>query len=207
MESRKGCRDYHKELRSRMTAAEVQKKSRAICWKLSKASWYQACTVIYGYYPLGNEADCLPFLKQALLSGKRIALPRTGTDGQMEFYEIRSLEEVKEGRFHVKEPIETCRKLQNTKGVVLVPGTVFDQSGSRYGYGMGYYDRYFSRFPGLLRFALAYENQIEERIETSPTDVKMHRIYTEEYCYEFNAGFLLLKREGNEGKNGITGNL
>lgn len=185
MEHLESCRSYHKKLREQMTEAERDQKSKAICQRLLESSWYRDCTLIYGYYPLGKEADCLPFLKQALAEGKRIALPRTGEGCKMEFYEIQSFSEVKEGRFGVQEPVVSCNILQNTNGIVLVPGTVFDRTGNRYGYGKGFYDRYFSRFPMLSRFALAYENQMEEQLETKPTDVKMHRIYTEKYVYQF----------------------
>ncbi len=167
-----------------MSRQEVSEKSRQICKKLISAEWYEKSTIIYGYYPLGNEVDCLPFLEKALTDKKRVVLPRTRKDCSMDFYEIHSLEEVKEGAFHVMEPIETCPLVTAEEGVVLVPGVVFDRSGNRYGYGKGYYDRYFSRFPQLNRYALSYENQFEENIEVSDTDVKMHFIYTEAGCYK-----------------------
>lgn len=45
-----------------------------------------------------------------------------------------------------------------------MPGLVFDRKGNRYGYGGGYYDRYFARFPKLSRMAVAFEGQIEEQL-------------------------------------------
>ena len=39
---------------------EVQEKSRKICERLAASDWYHNSAVIYGYYPLGAEADCLP---------------------------------------------------------------------------------------------------------------------------------------------------
>lgn len=55
---------------------------------------------------------------------------------------------------------------------------------SRYGYGKGFYDRYFARFAKLNRYALAYENQLEPELEVLDTDIKMYRIYTEESEYK-----------------------
>ena len=64
--------------------------------------------------------------------------------------------------------------------LVLVPGVVFDRFGNRYGYGKGYYDRYFARFPFLKRIALAYSEQLaDEPLECLETDVKMQVIATE----------------------------
>ncbi len=185
MEAKKISRSFHRELRERMTLTEREEKSREICRRLRLEPWYSECGFLYGYYPIGSETDCLPILRQALSDGKRVALPKSEENGWMDFYEIRSLAETKEGRFHVREPENGGRPLENTEGIILTPGLAFDRLGNRYGYGKGYYDRYFTRFPKFKRFGLAFENQMEEQIETDITDVKLHRVYTEKCCYLF----------------------
>lgn len=194
MQQRKTCRKFYKELRDNMSQEVVCEKSDAICENILNSEHYKQAEMILGYYPLGNEVDCLPVLKRALSDGKQIALPRTAKDCQMDFYEIHSLEDVKEGNFHVMEPKTTCARIEpdfNNVGeqdkvssarsmITLVPGVVFDQNGNRYGYGKGFYDRYFSRFPELTRIALAYTEQLaEEPLACLDTDVKMHFIVTE----------------------------
>lgn len=196
--ARQQIRARHKAWRLELPQEEVQEKSRKICERLAASDWYHNSAVIYGYYPLGAEADCLLFLAQALSDGKTVALPVTSKErlqrdcGQvkrmqdthrMEFYRIRELSRVREGAFHVMEPDESCKRIGEEDAVVLVPGLVFDRKGNRYGYGGGYYDRYFARFPKLSRMAVAFEGQIEEQLAALPTDVRMHRIYTEEREY------------------------
>lgn len=188
---REAVRERHKALRGAMMAEDVQTKSRVICERLLASDWYEKSTTIYGYYPLGKEADPLPFLAQALRDGKTVALPVTDkADCRMEFCRITSLSQVAEGNFHVMEPEEACPRIQAADAVVIVPGVVFDRTGNRYGYGRGYYDRYFARFPGLRRMALAYENQMEEQLVTLTTDVRMERIYTEGGIYDGIVGNL-----------------
>ena len=160
---KKEIRKKHLAIRNAMSEPETAEKSRAICEKLLTSDWYAITDWIFGYYPLGKEADCLEFLKKALSDGRHVALPRTGADCTMEFYEITSLEQTAEGAFHVMEPTAECR---------------------RYGYGKGFYDRYFARYAKLNRFALAYENQLEPELEVLDTDIKMHRIYTETGEYD-----------------------
>ena len=63
--------------------------------------------------------------------------------------------------------------LYDQQVAVLVPGVVFTPTGSRYGYGKGFYDRYFARFAKLNRYALAYENQLEPELEVLDTDIKI----------------------------------
>lgn len=187
-EDRNALRTLHKRIRREMSKEEVREKSRRICEKMRNSDWYASVQVIYGYYPLGNEVDCLPFLVQALADGKQIALPRTDRlTVSMEFYEITSFTQVKEGNFHVMEPVAECQQIQPLKCqpvIMLVPGVVFDILGNRYGYGKGYYDRYLARFSGHIKtIALAYENQMEEWIDVMHTDIPMKCIYTESRIY------------------------
>ena len=196
--ARRQIRARHKAWRMELPPEEVQLKSKKICERLAASDWYRDSVVIYGYYPLGSEADCLPFLEQALSDGKTVALPVTSKERlqrdcglekrmpdthRMEFYRISELSRVREGAFRVMEPDESCKRIGEEAAVVLVPGLVFDCKGNRYGYGGGYYDRYFARFPKLSRMALAFEGQIEKQLAVLPNDVRMHRIYTEEREY------------------------
>ena len=199
--SRSECRNKHKELRRMMSAEEVAEKSACICAALEQAPWYVECSIIYGYYPLQNEVDCRSFLEQALADKKTVALPRmteklpeyAGNDGKtsknMDFYRILSLAEVASGSFHVMEPVAACPKVTEEHAVVLVPGVVFGRDGNRYGYGKGYYDRYFARFPELYKVGLAYENQMEPELTVLDTDVCMNAICTEQ-------GFIYLSTFG-----------
>lgn len=192
LKTRQSIRIFHKRIREEMSEEEVREKSRRICERIKNSDWYEASSVIYGYYPLGHEVDCLPVLVQALEEGKRVALPRTDSiTTSMEFYEITSLEQVKEGNFHVMEPTTECPQIQPTTWlqaqsqiIMLVPGVVFDVHGNRYGYGKGYYDRYLARFSGFVKaVALAYENQMEQYLDMLETDIPMEYIYTESGQY------------------------
>lgn len=172
-------RKKHRDLRDNMTDEQVKTTSGAICERLLAAEVYQQADTIYAYYPLGREVSPLAVIEQALADGKVLAFPRVRESCGMDFYRVTSLSQLAEGSFHVMEPVLECPMLQETRALVLVPGLAFDRQGNRYGYGKGYYDRYFARFPGLTRVALAYEHQMEEVMEVLPTDVKMHRIETE----------------------------
>ena len=198
MPKRTTCRKHYITLRRQMSQEDVRTKSRDICEKVINCTAYKDAQVILAYYPLGNEVDCMPVLEDALNNGKQVMLPRTLENCEMDFYQISRFSDVEEGHFHVMEPKAYCRKyepecfvfekddlmqdaVQTKKGVlVLVPGVVFDCQGNRYGYGKGYYDRYFSRFPQLKRMGLAYTEQLSvETLECLETDIKMQIIVTE----------------------------
>lgn len=187
METRAFSRKHYKELRSALTEKEIHEKSAQICERIITSSWYKKAEIILGYYPLGKEVAILPVLEHALSAGKTIVLPRTEKDGFMDFYKIESLDsDVAEGSFHIMEPHRECELYERPNFckkeavVALVPGVVFDEKGNRYGYGRGFYDRYFARFNDICRVGIAYDFQISKKsLEVSVTDIKMHRIVTE----------------------------
>lgn len=185
MLERKNCRKFYKELRDAMPREAASEKSEKICKQILESTEYKQAQMVFGYYPLGKEVDCLSVLKQALSEGRRAALPRMAGDCQMDFYEIHSIADVEEGAFHVMEPKAHCiravvQPAEEKDVLVLVPGVVFDRQGSRYGYGRGFYDRYFARFPELKRVGLAYSEQLSDKVlECLATDVRMNLIVTE----------------------------
>lgn len=169
----------HLAIRNAMSEKEVAEKSGVIVKRLLQTGWYQNAQEIFAYYPLKNEVDCRALFLQAWSDGKKIALPRTREENQMDFYYIDDFMQLKEGAFHVMEPMENCVRAVPDKQPVIVPGSVFGRDGSRYGYGKGYYDRFFAKNPKLKRYAVCYANQLEESLVTDIYDVEMHEIYTE----------------------------
>lgn len=63
--------------------------------------------------------------------------------------------------------------------VALVPLLAYDAAGNRLGYGGGYYDRYFSAHPNMLRVGLCYAGQAVDAVPKEETDVPLHAIITE----------------------------
>ena len=72
----------------------------------------------------------------------------------------------------------TCR-------VALTPLLAVDGEGYRLGYGGGYYDRYFSLHPDVLRVGLAYAGQAVERLPREKTDMPLHAVVTEKGVTRF----------------------
>lgn len=77
--------------------------------------------------------------------GKLLPVPKTEKQREMQFYEIRSLAELSEGRFGVREPKGGAVCVPKEGDLLLVPGLLFDGKKNRLGYGGGYYDTYFAK--------------------------------------------------------------
>ncbi len=138
--------------REGMDAQGKAKADQAILHRLVSLREYGEAQWIYTYVSKTIEVDTLELIRRALAAGKHVAVPRCvpGTR-EMEFYEIRSLEELAPGAFGVLEPVPGRSRLmeEDTGGLCVVPGLSFDSQGYRLGYGKGYYDRFLSRFHGV----------------------------------------------------------
>lgn len=200
METKQQIRKSHLQKRNGLAKEDCEKYSAAICAHLRNLflemdSWRK--DGVFGYYPHGSEVSLLELYNWLLGREACLAFPRVSGD-TMDFYQTASMEEFCKGAFGILEPNAGSKKVKAKRGVCLVPGSVFDREGNRYGYGKGYYDRYLSVHKGLFCIGIAYESQVEPWIITERCDVKMDALVTERAVSFF--------REREE-KNGINRNL
>lgn len=187
-ELRKEAKSYRKSL----SESDRPDKSSAIISNLKALKEFQRAEVILMYASLPDEVETLSLIHELTEEGKRqIYCPVTQGD-VMEFYRILSLDDLKEGNFHVLEPEplkENCLELQkDVHYCILMPGLMFDKTGNRLGYGKGYYDKYLASVPkdvNLTTVALSYEAMVKDAIPAEETDWRADYIVTENeviYC-------------------------
>lgn len=183
--------------RDSLTDAQRMERSGQICSLLLKWDVFLAAETVYLFYPLKSEVDLLAAAKEALRQGKRVAFPKTfrerirfsdmdtgqmaaegGCRNWMDFCQVTDLEEFQEGAFHVMEPTGQDLVWEEAP-LILTPGLSFDSHGGRIGYGKGYYDRYFQRFPHAIRAGVCFEAQRMERVPMEERDVRMDFLVTE----------------------------
>ena len=63
--------------------------------------------------------------------------------------------------------------------LIILPGSVFDLSGGRFGYGGGFYDRLLAQIPDAHRVALAFDLQVVDELPLQPHDELLDMIITE----------------------------
>lgn len=153
--------------------------SEQICRHILQWERYQQAETLLFYYPLGNEVSLLPVIEDALSHRRQAAFPKVlGND--MAFYEITHLSGLQAGCFHVMEPDAAGRQpVHWEQALCFVPGVVFSRTGGRFGYGKGYYDRFFSRHSGQILVGCAYECQITEQLPTDTWDRNMDYLVSE----------------------------
>lgn len=169
------------KIRASIGEEEQRKQSKEVLRQLSGSSFFRETELVLTFSPLRGEIDISDVRTFCEETGKRIAYPKVFGD-TMDFYEVLPGELLKEGAFHVMEPVITDGRelLSPEHAICLTPGVVFDGFGNRYGYGKGYYDRYFARFPGLLRIGVCFTQQISQKpLPVEPQDLKTHYLLTE----------------------------
>jgi 5,10-methenyltetrahydrofolate synthetase len=174
-------RIHQKGLRDQLTEAEQKQASQLIREQLFKLDYYQNCKAVFTFVSFRSEVDTKEIINRAILDGKKVYVPKV-EERWMEFYEIKSLDELTPKTLGILEPQgDQSLRYQRTStdnlqadNLMLLPGLAFDVFGNRIGYGAGYYDRYLSTQgeTHFYKIALAYDFQVMEQVASDEYDIK-----------------------------------
>ena len=153
---------------------------------MSLPEYANAQTVMF-YIDVRSEVRTRHDLELALESGKTIVVPWCNADGELELFNLKSMDELSLGMYKILEPREELRLIPEkqvpveTIDLIMVPGVGFDQRGARMGHGKGYYDKLLEHArPDTPLIALAFECQLFDEIPVADHDVFMDAIITED---------------------------
>ena len=180
---KKELRSRLKKLRDEMSANERKEKSSAICRTVSGLKEYINASQLLCYAAIGSEADMTELINSALLSGKKVALPKT-ENGIIRFYTVNSLEKLEKGMYNIPEPpkyAETADIL--SESICIVPAIGFDCECNRIGYGKGYYDAFLRDYKGVAVIA-AFSCSLVKKIPSEPHDIAALMAVTESCIYK-----------------------
>lgn len=143
---------------------------------------------ILTYVSVRDEADTTALIKYCLEKDFKVAVPRCGKQGKMNFYFIRSLDELKNSSWGIPEPEESVKQLVTdfSEALCIVPGTAFDRNGNRTGYGGGYYDRFLAAHTEITAAGLCYNSLIYDEVPSEPHDISVDYIITEKGSIRIN---------------------
>ena len=185
-EKKKIIRAKYLEKRNQMEPERRKAASAKIREWLFANKRYKTAGTVFVYASYKSEVETKEIIQGALRQGKRVAVPKVHGD-EMFFYTINSWEELFPGYQGILEPQNTGREavVPAKNDVMLVPGSVFDHQGGRFGYGGGYYDKYLGKLftaygyqPYLI--GLAFACQISpKKLPVEEHDKKIDCILTE----------------------------
>jgi len=142
------------------------------------------------YVSFRSEVDTKKYLNDILKLNKKLILPLVDTRRKvLKLYEVKNTNELQPGYMGILEPGILRYRRCSLKDIdlVIIPGTGFDPMGNRLGYGGGYYDKLLSMesreladVKHITTVALAFEEQIGDKIPSEPHDIKVDMIVTDE---------------------------
>lgn len=133
---------------------------------------------VFIYCSVGREVATQDVIKTLLREGKRVALPVSGTAGEMVFYPVSDMDELRPGRFGIPEPPVTQKLIPQEDDIIIVPALCCDEQNFRLGHGMGYYDRFLAE-SSAFTVCLCRKRLLEKRIPTQETDIPVSLVLTE----------------------------
>ncbi|MHA1520756.1 MAG: 5-formyltetrahydrofolate cyclo-ligase [Promethearchaeota archaeon] len=149
---------------------------------------YTQASHIIGYYgkTSSGEFDTLPLLHHILSEKKTLLLPRCHeSEITLDIYKVLDLQsDVELGAYSIHEPKRSCPLvIPPDNSLILVPGSVFDPFGARYGYGAGFYDN-FLKNRTIIKIAFAMDCCVMDfPLNTHSKDIFMDIIITETRVY------------------------
>lgn len=170
--------------RDSLTSIERQEKSHLIGKRLAGSEEFRHSNTCLIYASFRSEVETDHLIPLIIKTGKRLALPITDiTSKTLILCEVKKgLEELFPSTYGIREPRMQRDLLipPDEIDLFIVPGVAFDTSGTRLGYGGGYYDRLLSKHKEKTIFALAFEKQIASRLPYDSFDIRVKKIFTEE---------------------------
>ena len=135
--------------------------------------------VVAAYWRIRDELDCQPILVKLMDSNQTVVLPVVlGPERPLDLRVWEQGASLYESGFGTLAPSELAPRAE--PDIVIMPLLGFDGSGTRLGYGGGYYDRTLAamtRKPRLV--GLAFAAQELEHIPREPHDVPLDAVVTE----------------------------
>lgn len=178
METKKQIRRKMLEKRAAHPLEFRREADTAICNLLCDSSSFCRSEEIYCYVSKQEEVSTKIIIEEAFARGKSVAVPKVLGPHRMEFYYIKSLDELKQGYKGILEP-SADREAKGERGLAIVPGVAYDCLGNRIGYGGGFYDSYLQAHPFLDTIGLFYSVQGVEKLPCDEGDIQLQMIITE----------------------------
>jgi len=180
-----GLREKYKEIRKDLQKDKLKKRDLDIELqsRFLTLAEYNKCDIIYIYVAKDIEVQTRGIINAAFANGKKVAVPRCiAKEKKMEFYFITSMDQLRQGTYGLLEPVpDICEKVLNdVTGLCIVPGLAFDGRGYRLGFGMGYYDRFLSKFQGKT-VGLCYSSCVCWKLPHGFFDRSVDILITEHY--------------------------
>lgn len=171
--------------RNKLTQKEIETKSMKIQHTLLDLEQLRNRQSIFVYVSFRSEVATLNLIDALIDMGKTVIVPITRVqEKRLDAIHITNRStDLEAGYCDIPEPRELLCKTREVAAeeieTILLPGSVFDERGGRFGYGGGYYDRFLAKVPTATRIGLAFDLQIIEKAPLQEHDELLDMVVTE----------------------------
>lgn len=155
---------------------QLEELSLPIMGRLLAHERMQTAHTVLMYYSLPDEVNTHKAILELIKRRKQVLLPTVIDGGKMVVRKFEGIQDLREGRFHIMEPIGLLFTDYQAIDLIAVPGMAFSSSGDRLGRGKGCYDRFLTQVPQAYKIGVCFDFQKVETIPTEPTDIPMDEV-------------------------------
>lgn len=153
-------------------------QEKAIIGQLFQSQMWREAKSVGLTLSMGVEFSTDQIIKQGWQEGKIIAVPKTSSQGKMDFIKITSRTIYEESNFGVREPLKGDIIGGSQLDLLIVPGVAFRLDGYRIGFGGGFYDRYLADYSGET-CSLVFKEQVNQEWQPEPFDMAVTKLFLE----------------------------
>lgn len=162
-------RQLIRQKKRQFTPAQLEQLSLPVLDRLRNL--LAEASVIIVYYSLLDEVCTHQLIDELVAAGKTVLLPKVLDSETMELRRYQSVADLREGAFHILEPVGEPFTDYDQIEVALIPGVAFDAEGHRLGRGKGYYDRFLRSLPKVKKIGVCFDFQKVESVPSEAHDV------------------------------------
>uniref|UniRef100_A0A336M8Y0 5-formyltetrahydrofolate cyclo-ligase n=1 Tax=Culicoides sonorensis TaxID=179676 RepID=A0A336M8Y0_CULSO len=192
---KKVLRDKIKSIINGMTKEERDSQSSRIAQKIFNLPKYKIAQRVSVYFSTDKEVDTMPIIKDLFKNGKQVFVP-TYKKNVMEMVQLYNLDDYNAlpvTKWNIKQPnIDDNRMncMECGLDLIILPGVAFTRNGNRLGHGMGYYDKFLTRYfekhpkvhqspdvtePGTMLIGISFKQQIVD-IDELPMEAHDYKL-------------------------------
>ncbi|NGP76215.1 5-formyltetrahydrofolate cyclo-ligase [Balneolaceae bacterium YR4-1] len=178
---KQAMREQLLKVRSELGTAEYREKSDQIITRLKTEAEFKSAEVIHCYVSMNErrEVNTHGLLENLVNSKKKPVVSITHfDDGTLSHRYLESMDDLKENKWGVLEPVRGEVAALDEFELVIVPMVGGDRKKNRIGYGKGFYDR-FLREVSCPAIGLLFDRCLVESVPVESFDVALDKCITE----------------------------